>query len=62
MTDEDRATYQAPPGGRRRLEQSGLRVFPPVTPCPPGVAEVLDANRGSGTAVSDALCAERDAR
>lgn len=45
---------------RRRLERSGLRVLPPVTQRPPSVDDVLDANRGSGTAVSEALRAERD--
>ncbi len=48
---------------RRRLERSGLRVLPPVPmQRPPTLDDVLDANRGSGTAVSDALRAERDAR
>ncbi len=48
---------------RRRLERSGLRVLPPAPQHrPPSLDEVLDANRGSGTAVSEALQAERNAR
>ncbi|MGH3754468.1 MAG: hypothetical protein ACRDRP_17570 [Pseudonocardiaceae bacterium] len=48
---------------RRRLERACLRVLPPVPmQRPPTLDDVLDANRGSGTAVSDALRAERDAR
>ena len=47
----------------RRLERSGLRVLPPAPmQRPPSLDDVLDANRGSGTAVSDALRAERDVR
>lgn len=47
----------------RRLERSGLRVLPLVpVQRPPDLKDVLDANRGSGTAVSDALRAERDTR
>lgn len=48
---------------RHRLERSGRRVLPPVPmQRPPSLDDVLEANRGSGTAVSDALRAERDAR
>ncbi|MGQ0775560.1 MAG: FitA-like ribbon-helix-helix domain-containing protein [Pseudonocardiales bacterium] len=47
----------------RRLERSGLRVLPPAPmQRSPSLDDVLDANRGSGTAVSDALQAERDAQ
>lgn len=48
---------------RRRLERSGRRALPPAPmQRPPTLDGVLDANRGSGTAVSDALRTERDAR
>lgn len=47
----------------RRLKLSGLRVLPPAPmQPPPSLDDVLDANRGSGTVVSDALQAERNAR
>ncbi len=47
----------------RRLERSGMRVLPPApTQRSPSLDDVLDDNRGSGTAVSDALQSERDAR
>lgn len=46
-------------GLRRRLARSGLRVVPPGRPEAPSLEEVLRANRGTGTPLSDALRVER---
>jgi plasmid stability protein len=49
---------------RQRIESSGLRVYPPRTVPPPvrSREEILESLRGTGTAVSEALAEERDAR
>lgn len=47
---------------RHRIENSGLRVFPPQPAVPVDRDAVIEQLRGTGTPVSDALFAERDGR
>jgi antitoxin FitA len=47
---------------RRRIDRSGLRVLPPQPPVPRSRAAVIERQRGSGRAVSEALAADRDVR
>ncbi len=45
----------------RMLEREGRRAFPPPGPSPElKYEEMLELNRGSGTAASEALAAERE--
>ncbi len=46
-------------GVRERARASGRLVTPPMPKNPPSRARMLRANRGSGTALSEALAAER---
>ena len=46
----------------RRLEAEGRRVIPPQTEQVPSREEVIEATRGAGTSVSDALREERSRR
>lgn len=47
---------------RRRAESSGRRVVPPTPDTDPTWDDVLDAGAEAGTAVSEALAAERAGR
>ena len=47
---------------RRRVDRSGLRVLPPQPPVRQSRAAVIERQRGSGRAVSEALAADRDVR
>lgn len=47
---------------RRRAEVSGRRVVPPAPDTDPSWADVLDAGAEAGTAVGEALDAERAGR
>ncbi|OZM76291.1 toxin-antitoxin system HicB family antitoxin [Pseudonocardia sp. MH-G8] len=47
---------------RRRIDRSGLRVLPPRPAATPARHDLLGAQRGLGSPVSDALAADRDAR
>lgn len=48
---------------RERLARSGMQVFPPKPASPPPTMdELLERLRGTGTAVSEALAADRDGR
>ena len=47
---------------RRRAEASGRRMVPPTPDTDPSWDEVLDAGAEAGTAVSEALAAERAGR
>lgn len=47
---------------RRRAVELGIAVIPPTPADAPSRAELIAEYRGTGRAVSEALCAERDAR
>jgi hypothetical protein len=47
---------------RRRIDRSGLRVLPPRPSSSRSREAVIERQRGSGQAVSEALEADRDAR
>lgn len=47
---------------RRRIERSGLRVLPPRHSSSRSREAVIERQRGSGRAVSEALAADRDVR
>ena len=47
---------------RRRIDRSGLRVVPPQPPAPRSREAVIERQRGSGRAVSEALAADRGLR
>ncbi|MDQ3987991.1 MAG: toxin-antitoxin system HicB family antitoxin [Actinomycetota bacterium] len=47
---------------RRRIDRSGLRVVPPQPPARRSREAVIERQRGSGRAVSEALAADRGLR
>jgi len=56
------AVGDAVTSARQRIERSGLRVLAPAPLLRPDRATVIEAQRGSGAAVAEALAADREHR
>jgi len=57
------AVADVPMSLRERIARSGMQVFPPEPASPPPTMdEVIESLRGAGSAVREALAADRDYR